>query len=84
MDGPQRPKLVESSADHPGIRRIICLMTLNYISDLAHRNPPKLSQIVCLIAIQLSGKFKENLSVKSRDICLRSATDRQFEIFSCV
>ena len=30
MDGPQRPKLVESSADHPGIRRIICLMTLNY------------------------------------------------------
>ena len=31
MDGPQRPKLVESSADHPGIRRIICLMTLNYL-----------------------------------------------------
>ena len=31
MDGPQRPKLVESSADHPGIRRIICLMTLNNI-----------------------------------------------------
>ena len=31
MDGPQRPKLVESSADHPGIRRIICLMTLKYI-----------------------------------------------------
>ena len=31
MDGPQRPKLVESSADHPGIRRIICLMTLNRI-----------------------------------------------------
>ena len=31
VDGPQRPKLVESSADHPGIRRIICLMTLNYL-----------------------------------------------------
>ena len=31
MDGPQRPKLVESSADHPGIRRIICLMTLKIL-----------------------------------------------------
>ena len=54
MDGPQRPKLVESSADHPGIRRIICLMTLNYrvisrnTEDLGPNEVPSERDIVCL------------------------------------
>ena len=34
------------------------------ISSLAHRNSTKLAQIIHIIAIQLSGKFKENLPFK--------------------
>ena len=40
---------------------------LNDISSLAHRNSPKFAQIIHLIAIQLSGKFKENLPFKTLD-----------------
>ena len=40
---------------------------LNDISSLAHRNSPKFTQIIHLIAIQLSGKFKENLPFKTID-----------------
>ena len=55
------------------------------ISVLAHGGPPKLSQIVCLVAMQLSGGFGEGLSVDFRDICLRSVADRQFgDVFLCL
>ena len=40
---------------------------LNDISSLAHRNSPKFAQIIHFIAIQLSGKFKENLPLKTLD-----------------
>ena len=40
---------------------------LNDISSLAHRNSPKFAQIIHLIAIQLSGKFKENRPFKTLD-----------------
>ena len=46
----------------PNLEIFSCV--LNDISSLAHRNSPKFAQIIHLIAIQLSGKFKENLPFK--------------------
>ena len=40
------------------------------ISNFAHRNAPKLAQIICFIAILLSGEFQENRILGSTDICL--------------
>ena len=40
------------------------------ISNLAHRNSPKLAQIIRLIASLLSGEFQENRILGSSDICL--------------
>ena len=42
----------------------------SYISNLVHRNSPKLAQIIRLIAILLSGEFEENRILGSTDICL--------------
>ena len=58
MDGPQRPKLVESSADHPGIRRIICLTRLNYLVILYCFIPGRLwlqnSILACFFHLNVS------------------------------
>ena len=47
---------------YPNLEIFSCV--LSDISSLAHRNSPKLAQIIRLIAILLSGKFKENLPFK--------------------
>ena len=57
----------------------------NDISSLAHRNSPKLEQIIRLIAILLSGEFQENRILGSKDIyALVPLQTTCLEIFSCV
>ena len=56
------------------------------ISNLAHRNSPKLTQIIRFIAILLSGEFQENRILGSTDLilCLGTTPNHILEIFSCV
>ena len=55
------------------------------ISNLAHRNSPKLAQIIRPIAILLSGEFQENLILGSTDICLGTTPNHIFgDIFLCL
>ena len=54
---------------------------------MAHRNSPKLAQIIRLIAILLSGEFQENRTLGSTDIYIYALVSLQtiyLEIFSCV
>ena len=54
------------------------------ISNLAHRNSPKLTQIIRLIYILLSGEFQENRILGSTDICLGTTPNHIFGyIFLC-
>ena len=58
---------------------------LSDISNLAHRNSPKLTQIIRLKAILLSGEFQENRILGSTDICLGTTPNHIFEdIFLCL
>ena len=54
------------------------------ISNLAHRNSPKLAQIIRLIAILLYVEFQENRILGSTDICLGTTPNHIFgDIFLC-
>ena len=48
------------------------------ISNLAHRNSPKLAQINRIIDILLSGEFQENRISGSTDICLGTTPNHIF------
>ena len=48
------------------------------ISNLAHRNSPKLAQINRIIDILLSGEFQENRILGSTDICLGTTPNHIF------
>ena len=55
------------------------------ISNLAHRNSPKLAQIIRIIDILLSGEFQENRISGSTDICLGTTPNHIFgDIFLCL
>ena len=52
---------------------------------VAHRNSPKLAQIIRIIDILLSGEFQENRILGSTDICLGTTPNHIFgDIFLCL
>ena len=54
------------------------------ISNLAHRNSPKLTQVIRIIDILLSGEFQENRISGSTDICLGTTPNHIFGDIFCV
>ena len=55
------------------------------IANLAHRNSPKLAQIICFRAFLLSVEFQENRILGSKYICLGTTPNHIFgDIFLCL